>query len=315
MSNELTKYHLVIFQTDREDELDRGMVRAIRRRLEEVIDTAPSATEIDLWVHSPGGDAHAAYKLNLLLRSKCSRLRAIVPDYAKSAATLLVLGCDEIMMAPAAELGPLDVQLEHPSREDVTVSGLDVAGSFEFVGKTAVQLILAGGGSVLKGTGLARTEVLKAMSAFSASLLEPVVAKLDPTLVHRAASQLQVAEHYAQAMLKTRRRSAGVSVDEKRLIRRLVNDYPAHGFVIGKTEAESLGLPVSDAHQHGRWEAMCALHRRAEDNGSIIAALTDEQLEAFASGANQTQDEADDAEDQAEEGAQPTNGHADGNPN
>lgn len=272
----VSRYHLVLFQTEQQDEIDRSTVRDIRQRLDQVVTTPPDRTEIDIWVESPGGDAHAAYKLNLELRSRTRYVRAIVPDYAKSAATLLVLGCDEIFMAPAAELGPLDVQIEHPSREDVTVSGLDVAGSFEFVGQTAVQLILAGGGSVIRQTGLARAEVLRSMTGFCASFLEPAVSKLDPHLVHRAASQLRVAEHYARTMLKTRKNPEKASDESiRRLIRRLVSEYPAHGFVISRSEAKSLGLPVRPSEEHPRWRDMKALHERAEEAGSLIALFPD----------------------------------------
>lgn len=62
-------------------------------------------------------------------------------------------------MAPAAELGPLDVQIEHPDREGVIVSGLDVAGSLEFLAKTAINLGISGGASVVKTTGLPRQGV------------------------------------------------------------------------------------------------------------------------------------------------------------
>ena len=39
------------------------------------------------------------------------KLTFIIPRWAKSAATLLVCGGDEILMTPVAELGPLDPQI------------------------------------------------------------------------------------------------------------------------------------------------------------------------------------------------------------
>ena len=87
-------------------------------------------TEIDLWLESPGGDAHVSYKIALLLRSYTPKLRVIVPDYAKSAATLLSLAADEIYMARAAELGPLDAQIGY-EKEGMTISALDRARSLE----------------------------------------------------------------------------------------------------------------------------------------------------------------------------------------
>src|SRR5438128_2243993 len=120
-------YHLILFQSGNDD-INRGLLLNIQDRLDREIVTPPNQTEIDIWIESPGGDGHAAYKLILDLRSRCKRLRAVIPDYAKSAATLLALGVDTIFMSAAAELGPLDVQIEHPDpdREGTIVSALDV---------------------------------------------------------------------------------------------------------------------------------------------------------------------------------------------
>ncbi len=90
-------YHLILFQGGR-DEINRLMVQRIQTQLDREITTPREQNEIDIWIESPGGDAHAAYKLILDLRQRCKRLRAVIPDYAKSAATLLALGVDEIYM-------------------------------------------------------------------------------------------------------------------------------------------------------------------------------------------------------------------------
>lgn len=67
---------------------------------------------LDVIVESGGGNIHAAYNLALLFRQHGSmKLTFIVPRWAKSAATLLICGGDEILMTPVAELGPLDPQI------------------------------------------------------------------------------------------------------------------------------------------------------------------------------------------------------------
>lgn len=67
---------------------------------------------LDLVIHSPGGDGTAAEKMLDLCRKFCSgKLRLVVPLYAKSAATLLALGADEILMGETSELGPIDAQV------------------------------------------------------------------------------------------------------------------------------------------------------------------------------------------------------------
>jgi Serine dehydrogenase proteinase len=65
---------------------------------------------LDVLVHSPGGYAEAAESLVQQLRSKYTDIRFLVPSFAKSAATMLVLSGNEILMDTDAELGPIDPQ-------------------------------------------------------------------------------------------------------------------------------------------------------------------------------------------------------------
>jgi ClpP class serine protease len=46
------------------------------------------------------------------MQSRSSELTVLVPDMAKSAATLLCLGANKIMMGPAGDLGPVDPQFQ-----------------------------------------------------------------------------------------------------------------------------------------------------------------------------------------------------------
>jgi len=68
--------------------------------------------DLDLLLQTGGGDIDAAEKLISLTRTKVKNavLRVIVPDYAKSAGTLMTLGADLIVMSDTSELGPIDPQ-------------------------------------------------------------------------------------------------------------------------------------------------------------------------------------------------------------
>ena len=65
---------------------------------------------LDVVLHSPGGLAEAAESLVALLRNKFGPIRFIIPNIAKSAATMLALSGDAILMDHNAELGPIDPQ-------------------------------------------------------------------------------------------------------------------------------------------------------------------------------------------------------------
>lgn len=66
---------------------------------------------LDLMLHSSGGDVHSADKIVSMCRELVTDFRVIVPQYAKSAATLIAIASDEILMGLASELGPLDTQI------------------------------------------------------------------------------------------------------------------------------------------------------------------------------------------------------------
>ncbi len=66
-----------------------------------------------LMLNSPGGDPNASEKLLIMCRERFTDgFFVIVPNYAKSAATMLALGSDKIFMGYLAELGPVDPQLQ-----------------------------------------------------------------------------------------------------------------------------------------------------------------------------------------------------------
>ena len=70
-----------------------------------------SGQSIDLLLQSPGGDIDVAEKLVSLTASRCPSFRVIVAQSAKSAATLMALASDEIVMGDTSELGPIDPQV------------------------------------------------------------------------------------------------------------------------------------------------------------------------------------------------------------
>lgn len=69
-----------------------------------------SGTSLDLLLTSPGGSPEATESIVAYLRTKFTDIRAMIPVAAMSAATMLALGCDEIVMGKQSQLGPIDPQ-------------------------------------------------------------------------------------------------------------------------------------------------------------------------------------------------------------
>ncbi|MDR2733530.1 MAG: ATP-dependent Clp protease proteolytic subunit [Spirochaetota bacterium] len=65
-----------------------------------------------LILNSNGGDGLAAERIvNICRAYSKNKFYVIVPGKAKSAATIICLGCSKIYMSPTAELGPIDPQV------------------------------------------------------------------------------------------------------------------------------------------------------------------------------------------------------------
>lgn len=68
--------------------------------------------DVLLLLLSPGGSIEPAYQISTLCKAYSkNRFVTVVPRRAKSAATLIAIGADEIHMGPLSQLGPIDPQL------------------------------------------------------------------------------------------------------------------------------------------------------------------------------------------------------------
>jgi hypothetical protein len=65
---------------------------------------------LDLILHSPGGSAEAAESIVEYLRNRFDHVRVFVPVAAMSAATMMALSANEIVMGQHSQLGPIDPQ-------------------------------------------------------------------------------------------------------------------------------------------------------------------------------------------------------------
>jgi len=66
---------------------------------------------LDLILHSNGGTLEGAEQIVNYLRAKYKKIRAIIPQNAMSAATMLACACDEIIMGKQSAIGPTDPQM------------------------------------------------------------------------------------------------------------------------------------------------------------------------------------------------------------
>jgi ClpP class serine protease len=77
----------------------------------DILESIPAGSDVDMVVESVGGYAQVAELIDRLLRQRFKSVRFIVPHQAMSAATILVMSGDEILMDHRSSLGPIDPQV------------------------------------------------------------------------------------------------------------------------------------------------------------------------------------------------------------
>jgi hypothetical protein len=226
----------------------------------------PDGGRAALLIESPGGLPDFAYRIARLFQRRAARFTVVVPQYAKSAATLLALGADDLILGRDAELGPLDLQIFDP-REERYDSALNTVQSLERLSAYSLpvvdQLML-----LLMRRLAKRSDVLLPQALnYVASLMKPLLDKVDTVDYSRKSRDLKVTEEYAARLM---RRAYGFAKG-KEIARSLVENYPAHGFVIDTDEALSHSGPNAPDDQ----EAEFGLHLRARRAASDLQTIFD----------------------------------------
>lgn len=202
---------------------------------EELIYDADSQQDLHILLASPGGDGETAVRLVRSAQDRCSRLTVIVPDQAKSAATLLALGADRLLMGPTSDLGPVDPQFQMAN------------GS------------LAAAKDIIAAVEAAEQAVSNRPDTYPlhASLLSDVT----ELMVQQARLALGRTEDLMREALKCGAgRSAAKLEDLMKKLRPSLIDAKAHGAIFGVQEAEQAGLPVKRVASSDRqWQIIWSL--------------------------------------------------------
>jgi hypothetical protein len=180
--------------------------------------------DIDLLIQSGGGDIDVAEKLVYMLRSRANNFRVIVAERAKSAATMMALASDEILMSSTSELGPIDPQITFQNAQGNLVSR--PARSF------------------LDGLEEIKRKVTDEGGINPAYY--PLISQLDPATLDFCNKALQRAEGFAKKWLSKYMLKDDQDQAAKIAARLIdVQTYSSHGMVIDWQEAKNLGLNVT----------------------------------------------------------------------
>lgn len=201
---------------------------------EETLYDADPEQNLHVLLHTLGGDGETALRLVRQAQSRCKELTVIVPDQAKSAGTLFVLGANRILMGPTSDLGPIDPQFRLGNGS--LASGKAIIEAVE----DAERRIQAN-----PQTYPLHASMLNDISALLVQQAKDAIARTDDQL------------REALACVEQRDKDRIDSLAE-RLRKPLIQNPQSHGTAISARRAKELGLPIeeakgSEAHWQGIW--------------------------------------------------------------
>jgi len=165
--------------------------------------------DIILFLRSRGGKVEPSYLISQLCNKfKLSKFIVSIPAEAKSAATLLSFGADEIHMGPMSELGPIDLQVDGLPLQ--SISG-------------ALEKIAA---------------IVQKFPEASDMFAKYLTDNLNIGLIGYYDRVSESASQYAQMLLKGKHEDNTRSVEE--IAAHFTNHYKDHGFVIDVAESASI---------------------------------------------------------------------------
>jgi len=136
----LRKSRVITYLTsDRQGPVNARIAGDIIPVISKQLRTIGKTPNIDLFLYSTGGDTMVPWRLVSMIREYCNKFSVLVPYKAHSAATMIALGADEIVMTDLSELSPIDPstanvfnpQDPHNPQNRIPISVEDVMAYFD----------------------------------------------------------------------------------------------------------------------------------------------------------------------------------------
>jgi hypothetical protein len=217
-------------------------------------------TKIDLFLYSRGGDVSVPWRIVSMFREFCDEFSVLIPYKAHSAATLISLGADKIVMGKKAELGPIDPLLvkgvmgESAVPPPAEISVEDVNSYITFLKERA---------------NITDQSALMQLVSILANYLTP----LTLGSVNRQNSHIRLVAR----KLLTYKREKPEEAKINSIIETLTEKIYSHGHAIGRKEAQEIGLPVeipSDELEEAIWKLYLEYEKIIRLNEPIDPLLT-----------------------------------------
>lgn len=189
--------------------------------------------KISLVLVSYGGGTTSPLRISGILRDSCKTLEIIIPGRCASAATILSLCADKIIMSPGGFLTAIDCSVTHELNPKEPGSSRPVSVSVDQVKR--ILKFLNDEGPVKDKDGI------------NEGAYRTLFKYLHPLAVAEIDRTSSGSERIAIMMMKMHLKDFGSEEKVVSIAKRLNYDYPTHGFPILFNEAKEIGLPVEKA--------------------------------------------------------------------
>ena len=195
---------------------------------------------LSLFLTSDGGSIEDAFWIVTAIREQCDSVDVLVPDRAKSAATLIALAADRIIFGRFGELGPLDPQVPDTAGGFGRRSPLEIVKALEYLRTYYLETFDIAMSLLLRRTGMDVAHALEHGIQLLSPIAEPLYNWVNYRELGEAVRGLAVGENYAKAVMRKWSPISEDSIDD--IVRQLVWEYPEHGYIIDMEEARRIGL-------------------------------------------------------------------------
>lgn len=233
-------YPVIFYKTSRRIKASGMIDPLVLDELIDQLELLPSnINEIDLIIDSNGGDPLTAWRFISILRSKVKKINVVVPYNAYSAATMIALGANKILMSKYGCLGPIDPQIKVKQEDgkDKHFAYEDVTSFLDFV-KNEAKL----------------TEQEHIKDAFQ-SLTE----KVEPIHLGYAYRGSSLSQTLGEKLLLTHMKKVNGANKAQTIVERLNKSFFNHGHSITIKDAKEIGLSVEklpDSLEEIAWEIL-----------------------------------------------------------
>ena len=222
--------------------------------------------QIDLFLYSRGGHTLSGFRIPALVREYCKRFCVLIPYRAHSAATLVALGADEIVMTPLAELSPVDPSTNGPFNPPAPVQV--APGEMPPTFPVSVEDVVGYLNLAREEAGIPDARSIREVFARLATDVRPLALGQ----VFRARSQIRMLIRKLLLLHESPPGRWGINKVLKaipsrwamrRIVKTLSEKLLSHDYLITRAEAKVLGLNVKFASSEEEG-SMLALYRDYE---------------------------------------------------